>query len=288
MTIKGICCTETHYPGDTTSLNIQRKVEHYQQLLQHISVYSLHNLDLITKHRMWNGELRGLCRREGHFEKESWSWALEQSSRADGLSDGPVTWLEPITEGESAREKAGMSCTARILFLSCCQLKQAALHLHVDARPALLASIHLGTELAVQPALNEGLCVHKGGWRVYSGTHTWQLGWTNPGKIKDSCLFLSFSPLLDSFLFILCLSKTDRQTCRYMELKISKCMGWEMTNCNPHRINHSWCLPYWKCPDSYGIQQNVIGIYFTLQTCLHISKTPFKILRLKQTQESIQ
>lgn len=69
-----------------------------------------------------------------------------------------------------------MSCTARSLFFSCCQLKQAALHLHVDARPALLASIHLGTGLAVQPALNEGLCVDKGAWRAYSGTHTWQLG----------------------------------------------------------------------------------------------------------------
>ena len=80
------------------------------------------------------------------------------------------------SEGEREREKAGMSCTARSLFFSCCQLKQAALHLHVDARPALLASIHLSAGLAVQPALNEGLCVDKGGWRVHSGAHTWQLG----------------------------------------------------------------------------------------------------------------
>ncbi|KAM7370528.1 hypothetical protein PAMP_010064 [Pampus punctatissimus] len=58
-----------------------------------------------------------------------------------------------------------MSCTARSLFFFCCQLEQAALHLHVDARLALLASVHLGTEPAVQLALNEGLCVDKGGWR---------------------------------------------------------------------------------------------------------------------------
>lgn len=107
---------------------------------------------------------------------------LRAGRQADVLSDGPVTWLRQIREGESEREaarereKAGMSCTARSLFFSCCQLKQAALHLHVDARPALAASIHLGTGLAVQPALNEGLCEDKGGWRVYSGAHTWQLG----------------------------------------------------------------------------------------------------------------
>lgn len=77
--------------------------------------------------------------------------------------------------GEGERERMSMSCTARSLFFSCCQLKQTALHLHVDARPALLASIHLGTGPTVQPALNEELCVNKGGWRRYSGTHTWHL-----------------------------------------------------------------------------------------------------------------
>lgn len=46
-------------------------------------------------------------------------------------------------------------------FFSCCQLKQAELHLHVYARPTLLTSVNLGTRPAVQPALNEGLCVNK-------------------------------------------------------------------------------------------------------------------------------
>lgn len=143
----------------------------------------------------------GLCvRGRDLFETGSWSWELDQRSRADVLSEGLITWLRQIRQGragesepgsEGEREKAGMSRAARSLFISCCQLKQAALHLHADARPALLASIHLSTRLTVQPALNEGLCADKGAWRVYSGTHTWQLGWTSPREIKDSCLSLS-------------------------------------------------------------------------------------------------
>lgn len=138
------------------------------------------------------------CEEEKFFKEErKLGWVLEQRSGADVLSDGLITWLRQIRKGEPAREgekerEAGLSCTARSLFFSCCQLEQAALHLHVDARPALLASVHLGTGPAVQPALNEGLCVDKGGWCVYSGAHTWQLGWINPGE-SNVCLSLSLS-----------------------------------------------------------------------------------------------
>lgn len=107
-----------------------------------------------------------------------WSREVEQRGRADVLSEGLITWLRQIRQAEREREseEAGMSRAAPTHFFSCCQLKQAAVHLRADARPALLASIHLSTRLTVQPAPNEGLCADKGAWRVFSGTHTWQLG----------------------------------------------------------------------------------------------------------------
>lgn len=98
-----------------------------------------------------------------------------------------------------------MSCAARSLFFFCRQLKPAALHLRVDARQALGASIHLGAGLAVQPALNEGLCVDKGAWRVQSGACTWQLGLNQSTRDQDQPSLLPFSlihqlPSFDSAL----------------------------------------------------------------------------------------
>lgn len=97
------------------------------------------------------------------------------------------SWKEksPRFGGWGGGGNVALSCMARRLFFSCRQLKRAALHLHVYARPAPLTSAHLGTGPAVQPALNEGLCVNKEGWLAYMAIRLKQF-WKDQGI----CLFL--------------------------------------------------------------------------------------------------